>query len=96
MVTSQLTRANASTVLASVTVQNIGSATADNVMLTTAKLGLTTGTPLPQNLGNLAPGGSVNTTVSFTNSTPGGSSNLTLSGSYAGGPFTSGKRVTIP
>ena len=96
VVTSQLSRADASTVLASVTVQNIGSAIADNVMLTTAKLGLTSGTPLPQNLGNIAPGGSVNTTVSFTNSTPGAGSNLTLSGSYAGGPFTSGKRVTIP
>ena len=96
VVTSQLSRADASTVLASVTVQNIGSTTANDVMLTTAKLGLTNGTPLPQNLGNLAPGGSVSTTVSFTNSTPGAGSSLTLGGSYAGGPFTSGKRVTIP
>jgi len=96
VVTSQLTRADASTVLASVTVQNIGSTTANDVMLTTGRLGSTNGTPLPQNLGNLVPGGSVNTIVSFTNSTPGAGSSLTLGGSYAGGPFISGKRVTIP
>jgi hypothetical protein len=65
-------------------------------MLTSAKLGATNGTPLPQSLGSLAPGASVTTTVIFANSTPGASSNLTLGGSYDGGPFSSAKRVTIP
>ena len=96
VVTSSLSRPASSTVLAAVTVQNIGSVTANNVMLTTAKLGATNGTPLPQSLGNLAPGGSVSTIVNFSNSTPGVSSTLTLGGTYTGGPFSSTKRVTIP
>ncbi len=96
VVKSSLTRQSAGTVLAAVTVENIGSVTANNVMLTTAKLGATNGTPLPQSLGNLAPGGSVSTTVSFSNATPGASSSLTLGGTYTGGMFTSTKRLVIP
>jgi subtilisin-like proprotein convertase family protein len=96
VVTSSLSRPASSTVAANVTVQNIGSTTANNVKLTTAKLGATNGTPLPQSLGNLAPGGSVSTTVFFSNSTPGASSTLTVGGTYTGGTFSSTKRVTIP
>ena len=96
VVTSSLTRPASSTVLADVTVQNIGSTAANNVMLTNAKLGSTNGTPLPQSLGNLAPGASVSTTVNFSNSTPGANSTLTLGGTYTGGTFSSNKRVTIP
>jgi hypothetical protein len=96
VVASSLSRPGSSTVTAAVTIQNIGSTTANNVMLTTAKLGATNGTPLPQSLGNIAPGASVNTTVNFTNSTPGASSTLNLGGTYTGGSYSSTKRVTIP
>jgi hypothetical protein len=96
VVTSSLSRADASTVVASVTLQNIGAVTANNVMLTTAKLGATNGTPLPQSLGNLAPGASVNTTVSFTNSSPGANAVLSIGGTYTGGSLNSTKRVTVP
>jgi subtilisin-like proprotein convertase family protein len=96
VVTSTLTRPTAGTVQASYSVQNIGTTTANNVMLTTAKLGSTNGTPLPQSLGNIAPGGSVASTVIFANSTPGASSTLILGGTYTGGTFSSTKRVTIP
>ena len=95
-VTSTLNRTNASTVAATITIQNIGSLTANNVMVATAKLGATNGTPLPQSLGNLAPGASVTTTVNFANSTPGAGSTLSIGGSYTGGKFSSNKRVTIP
>ena len=96
VVTSSLSRPTAGTVSANVTVQNIGSVTANDVMLTTAKLGATNGTPLPQSLGNIAPGGSVSTTVFFSNSTPGANTTLTVGGTYTGGTFNSTKRVTIP
>ncbi len=97
VVNSTLTRDNATTVRATYMVQNVGAVTAINVMLTTAMLGSTNGTPLPQPLGNLAPGQtSAPMAVFFTNSTPGASSTLRLNGTYTGGTFTSTKRVTIP
>jgi len=96
VVTSVLSRTSPSNVQASYTVQNTGSTTAANVMLTIAKLGSTNGTPLPQSLGNIAPGASASSQVNFTNMTPGAASTLTLGGSYTGGSFTSTRRVTIP
>lgn len=96
VVTSSLSRTDASTVVGALTVQNIGSLAANNVVLTTAKLGATNGTPLPQSLGNLAPGASASVTVNFNNSTPGTSSMLTTGGTYAGGTFSSNRRVTVP
>ncbi len=96
VVTSTLSRMNATTVVANITLQNIGAVTANNVMLTTAKLGATNGTPLPQSVGTLAPGATANKTVSFTNSTPGASSTLVIGGTYTGGSFSTTKRVTIP
>jgi hypothetical protein len=96
VVTSSLSRANTSTVVGAITVQNIGSVIANDVTLTTAKLGTTNGTPLPQSLGNLAPGEFAVVTVNFNNSTPGSSSVLAAGGTYTGGTFSSSKRVTIP
>ena len=96
VVTSTLSRVNASTVQATVRVENTGTSTASAVSLTTATLGATNGTPLPQSLGSIAPGASVSTTVNFANSTPGASSTLKLEGTYTGGTFSSTKRVTIP
>ena len=61
VVTSTLSRVNASTVQATVRVENTGTSTASAVSLTTAKLGATNGTPLPQSLGSIAPGASVST-----------------------------------
>ena len=96
VVTSTLVRMNATTVVGNISIQNIGAVTANNVNLTTAKLGATNGTPLPQSVGNLAPGATVNKTVNFTNSTPGATSNLVIGGTYTGGSFSTTKRVTIP
>jgi hypothetical protein len=97
VVTSTLTRVNASTVQTAYAVQNIGAVSAPNVELTTATLGTTAGTPLPQMLGNLAPGAtSPQLTVNFANSTPGASLLLRLSGIYTGGSFNSTRRTTVP
>jgi subtilisin-like proprotein convertase family protein len=94
--TSTLTRTDGTTVNASITIRNIGTTTATNVMLNTARLGSTNGTPLPQSLGSLAPGASVTTAVNFNNSTPGSASILALGGTFTGGTFSSTRRVTIP
>lgn len=96
VVNSTLTRQNSTTVVANISLQNIGSVAANNVVLNNAKLGATNGTPLPQSAGNLAPGATFNTTVTFTNSTPGAASNLVIGGTYTGGSFSTTKRVTIP
>jgi subtilisin-like proprotein convertase family protein len=97
VVTSSLARLNSMTVQATYQVQNTGTLSANNVMLTTAVLAATNGTPLPQSLGTIAPGAtSASMTVNFTNSTPGASSTLKLDGTYTGGTFSSTKRVTIP
>ena len=79
-----------------ITVRNTGTLPAANALLTTAKLGATNGTPLSQSLGSIAPGGSVSAVVNFTNSTPGAASSLTVGGTYTGGSFSGGGRVTIP
>ncbi len=97
VVTSTLTRVNATTVKATYRVQNTGTVTANSVQLTNAKLGVAVGSPLPQALGSIAPGAfSAFTDVFFTNSTPGGNTILQLSGNYTGGTFSSTKPVTVP
>lgn len=96
VVTSTLSRTSASNVAATISIQNISTVTVNNITLTTAMLGGTNGTPLPQSLGNLAPGASVSTVVNFTNSTPGVASTLSVGGTFTGGTFSSTKRVTIP
>ena len=89
---SSLTCTSPSNVQATVTVSNIGTLPAANVMLTTAMLGSTSGTPLPQSLGTINPGANVGTTVNFATS---GGSTLTLGGTFTGGTFNSTKRVSI-
>lgn len=97
VVSATLTRSNATTVKTTYTVQNLGAVPANDTRLTNARLGMTPGTPLPQSLGNIAPGGTSNPMdVFFTNATPGQEANLTLGGTYTGGTFSSTKRVNIP
>lgn len=96
LVNSSLTRVNATTVKATYNVQNIGTAQADNVQVTTAKLGVTNGSPLAF-VGNVpANNTSPSFDVFFTNSTPGAVTTLTLGGTYTGGTFSTTKKVTIP
>jgi len=81
--------------VASITVTNTGTATANNVVLTTAKLGGVSGAPLPQNLGNLAPGGSTTANVTFSGA-PSGLTTLQVGGNHNGGSFSSNRKVTPP
>jgi hypothetical protein len=95
VVRSSLSRTSSMTVQANITVENIGTLPADNTMLTTAKLGSNSGTPLPQALGNIEPGASSSVVVNFSNSM-GGASTLTVGGTFSGGTFSSSRRVTVP
>jgi subtilisin-like proprotein convertase family protein len=93
--TSTVLSCSAGNTVATITVTNGGTATANNVMLTTAKLGVVNGTPLPQSLGNLAPGASAVTSVTFAGA-PSGLTNLQVGGTYTGGTFNSSRRVSAP
>jgi hypothetical protein len=90
--TSSLTCTSPSNVQAVITVSNIGTLPANSVSLTLAKLGSTDGTPLPQALGTINPGGSASATVTFASS---GGSTLATGGTYTGGTFSGTKRVSI-
>ncbi|HET6899999.1 MAG TPA: proprotein convertase P-domain-containing protein, partial [Vicinamibacteria bacterium] len=96
LVTSSLSR-NGQQVSAVITVSNEGASTATNVKLTQAMLGTASGTPLPQNLGNIPVGGSASATVVFASAPPPGSmTTLKVGGTYTGGTFTNTLRVTVP
>jgi hypothetical protein len=85
--------------VATITVTNTGSATASNVVLTTATLGGVAGTVLPQNLGTLAGGGGTTTvTVTFPGSVGADNARSVLSyaGTYTGGSFNGSARVVLP
>ena len=99
--TTALVRTNCGAIAVGVTVRNLGGATANNVRLTTATLvsPTTNGTPLPQNLGNLGPGQSVTTVMTFsgTNNPAKQKRTLTLGGTYNNGATFSGSwKVTLP
>jgi hypothetical protein len=93
--TSAVLSCSGSNKVATITVCNSGTATANSVVLTTAALGGVSGTPLPQSLGNLAPGACATTTVTFSGA-PSGATTLQTGGTYTGGSFNSSRKVTAP
>jgi hypothetical protein len=85
-------------VVASLTVTNAGTGTSTNVQLTSVLLNSTPTTTALPNLGSIAPGGAVNTSVRFPGAgfTAGTAAVLRVAGSYTGGNFSASSRVTIP
>jgi hypothetical protein len=81
-----------------VTVKNIGTGTAQAVVLTGATLGGAGGSVIPQTIGNLAPGGSAAVVVTFpaTAGASGAAAVEGLSGTYTGGTFGANLRVRLP
>jgi hypothetical protein len=92
-----LTRSD-SNVVVNITVQNQGVTTANALTLTSATLGVTSGTPLPQDLGNLAPGQTATATITFANPGAAGSRQvLRLRGTFDGGSaFSKSQTMTLP
>jgi hypothetical protein len=97
VVTRTMTR-NGGNVVVQLTIANTGGTSASNVVLSSVKVGADTATPLPQSLGAIAPGSSVRATVTVPASVgaSGAASSLTVSGTYAGGTFSSSARITLP
>jgi len=96
--TTSLTRSGAN-VVATVSVQNQGVVTVNNVALTLASLGAVNGTPIPQSVSpsTLAPGQTGTATVTFANPGAAGESRLLrIRGTYTGGTFSRSQNVTLP
>jgi hypothetical protein len=84
---------------ATITVKNSGTGSASNVVLSTAALGASTGSPLPQSAASIAAGGSTTFLVSFPGSAglDGAGVAEKYSGTYTGGSFSASVRsVTLP
>ncbi len=98
LTTAKLTKLGDGSYQATVTVSNRGTGTAVNVRLTQGSLGSANGSPIPQSLGNIAPGGTAVTTVNFPSSA--GASGAAVveryNGSYNGGTFGTSIRATLP
>ena len=98
VITQTLARDGSNNVVATVTVANSGGTAAQDVTLTAARIGTTAGTPLPQALGAIAPGGMVHTTIAFPASVgaSGTGSSLTVAGTYTGATISSSARIVLP
>ncbi len=98
VVTTTTLARSGSNVVATVTVQNQGITTATNVTINSATLGATSGTPVPQNLGNLAAGQTASTTITFANPGAAGTRQvLRINGVFDGTTgFGKSQTVTLP
>jgi hypothetical protein len=97
--TSTLTGSAAAGYTLTITLKNTGANPVPNVVLNTATLGITSGTPLPQTWGTIAVGGAATFTVNFPGSTGANGAGVAekYSTSYTGGTFsTSLRSVTLP
>ena len=85
-------------VTVTLSISNSGGTTAQSAQLTIGRIGALSGTPLPQALGNLAPGGVVKATLRFAPAVgnPGVAAALTIGGTYSGGSFNSASKITLP
>jgi len=85
--------------IATIKVTNSGTGAASNVTLTSATLGTTAGSPLPQTLASIAAGGSGTFTVSFPGTVGADGAGVAekYAGTYTGGSFSASVRsVTLP
>ena len=98
VVTPVLGRDGSNNVVVSLTLINTGQAAATKVTLTTALIGTTAGTPIPQSLPDIRVGGLGTATVTFPASAGArlSSTRLTLGGVYSGIPFNTTADVILP
>ncbi len=99
LVTTRTLTRSAGNIVVSLNIANTGGTAANNVMITTVRIGTTdTTTPLPYTVGTVGAGNSVTVTLIVPGSAgaPGSSGTLTVSGSHSAGTFTSSGRVTLP
>ncbi len=96
--TNALHRNGINDISVQLTLTNIGGTIASNVVLTSVKIGSTSGTSLPQAIGAIASDASVTASVTVPGSAgASGSPNiLTVTGTYSGGSFSATSRITLP
>jgi hypothetical protein len=84
--------------VATVTVTNVGTGTARNVVLGSSTLGTAAGTPTSTPLISIPPGGFAVTTVTYSGAagSPGSMVIEKLTGTYTGGTFNASFRVILP
>ena len=97
VITKVLTRTGGNVVV-QLTIANTGGSPANNVTLTSVKVGTVSATPLPQNVGTIGANASAQATVSVPGSVgaSGVASSLTATGTYTGGTFSLSMRITLP
>jgi hypothetical protein len=97
VVTRVLSRSGGNVVV-QLTIANTGGTAAANVVLKVATVGADSGAPLPQSIGTINAGASVQGTLSVPGAVgaSGGASSLSISGTYTGGTFSSAARITLP
>ncbi len=96
IVTSALSRNGNITV--QLTLANAGTSAAGNVTLTSVKIGSTSGTPVPLNLGTIGANSMAIATIAVPGSVgvSGAPGSLTITGTYDGGSFSTAARITLP
>jgi hypothetical protein len=98
IVVTRTLRRTGDTISIDLVLANAGGTAAVDAVLHAVKIGSTSAAGLPLNLGTIAPGEVRVVTVQVAGSAgnPGAAGNLTVSGSFAGGSFSSAARVTLP
>ena len=96
--TATLTQLGDGSYQANVSLRNNGTGTAQGVVLSTASLGSAAGTPVPQAVGDIPPGGAVSALLTFPASAgvPGAAVVARYGGSYGGGTFGGSMRAFLP
>jgi uncharacterized repeat protein (TIGR01451 family) len=96
--TSALDRSGINDISVQLTLTNIGGTIASNVVLTSVKIGSTSGTSLPQAIGAIGSDASVIALVTVPGSAgaSGSPSVLIITGTYSGGSFSATSRITLP
>jgi len=94
-----LSRDASNNVVATMVVANAGNSAAQNVTLTSVKIGSVTGTGTPLSIGSIAAAGTAVFTVTFPASSLGVSgspSTIAINGSCTGGTFNTAGRIALP
>jgi hypothetical protein len=96
--TRVLSRDGSNNVVVQLTLTNIGGTTANNVVLTSMKVGAVSAPGLPVPVGTIAPNSSAVVTVNMANpiGASGAASSMTAGGAFTGGTFGSSARITLP
>lgn len=98
IVTTQLSRNSSNDIVVRITLANSSAVETSNAVLTSVRIGIASGTPIPQSIGTIPPNSMAQATVTVSGNVggTGTANNLTVTGSYTGGTLNVAARVTLP